>query len=294
VRTTGTAVAPGLAVHLARRGRVLRRRYRKRLEACQEKFSERAVHALRIDTRRLLALLDLLDTLGGRGQVNKLRKTFKRRLDIFDELRDTQVHRRLLKPLKGDHLGARRVLKLLRRDEARLISRLRDSTRSLSCGRLNRRLKKLESVLGQAGGRARPTPEAREGAARALREAFDRVRLLRKRVRSNNTATIHRMRVAFKQFRYRCELLLPVCPWLPAERLEEMRDFQMAAGEIQDLEILLARLARLAREMRIEPAATQTLRSELSRRRRQAIASFLARVDDLDRFRPDPPAAGGS
>ena len=47
---------PKLAIHLAESVRSARRRYRKRLARCQEKFSEKAVHDLRIDTRRILSL----------------------------------------------------------------------------------------------------------------------------------------------------------------------------------------------------------------------------------------------
>jgi len=46
---------PQLAGHLAESVRSARRRYRKRLARCQEKFSEKAVHGLRIETRRILA-----------------------------------------------------------------------------------------------------------------------------------------------------------------------------------------------------------------------------------------------
>jgi hypothetical protein len=63
-----TRLSTGLALHLAERARALRRRYRKRLERCRKRYSESAVHELRIDTRRLLTLLDLLDALGSAGR----------------------------------------------------------------------------------------------------------------------------------------------------------------------------------------------------------------------------------
>ena len=49
-----------LARHLAELLHRVGRRYRKRLARCQKHFSEEAVHELRVETRRALALLDLL------------------------------------------------------------------------------------------------------------------------------------------------------------------------------------------------------------------------------------------
>ena len=102
-----------LARHLAESVRAARRRYRKRLARCQDKFSENAVHELRIETRRILALLDLLEALRCAAPLKKLRKTFKRRLDAFDDLRDTHVQQVLLKPLWKDFPEARPLKKHL-------------------------------------------------------------------------------------------------------------------------------------------------------------------------------------
>src|SRR6185436_17907080 len=91
-----------LAAHLAGSIRTMRRRYRKRLACCQEAFSETSVHDLRIETRRVLAMLDLMRALHFQDSLKKTRRIFKKRLDTFDELRDTQVQLLLLKPLRRD------------------------------------------------------------------------------------------------------------------------------------------------------------------------------------------------
>jgi len=70
-----------LATSLADRVKAERRRYRKRLERGQQEFSEKAVHDLRVETRRLLALLDVLLALQFPGPIKKIRKVFKKRFD---------------------------------------------------------------------------------------------------------------------------------------------------------------------------------------------------------------------
>src|SRR5688572_6032971 len=113
-----------LAKHLTGGVKKLRRRYRRRLARCQERFSEASVHDLRIETRRMLAMLDLLRALHFQDSLRKTRKTFKQRLDAFDELRDTQVQLLLLKPLWRDFPEAREFDLVLRRREKRLIGEL--------------------------------------------------------------------------------------------------------------------------------------------------------------------------
>ena len=98
-----------LAASLAGRVKAERRRYGKRLERGRRKFSEKAVHDLRVETRRLLALLDVLIALHFPGPLKKIRKVFKKRLDAFDELRDTHVQLLLLKPLCQEFPEAREL-----------------------------------------------------------------------------------------------------------------------------------------------------------------------------------------
>src|SRR5512140_19013 len=67
------------------------KRYRKALTECKKEFSESAVHDSRIETRRMLAMLELLGPWLGPGRLGKARAALKRHLDTFDNLRDTHV-----------------------------------------------------------------------------------------------------------------------------------------------------------------------------------------------------------
>ncbi len=58
---------------------------------CKAEFSEEAVHDLRVATRRLLAIVDLLRIIAPAPNLQKLRGLLKVQLDSLDELRDTQV-----------------------------------------------------------------------------------------------------------------------------------------------------------------------------------------------------------
>lgn len=277
-----------LARHLAGSVHQARRRYRKRLARCQRRFSENAVHELRIETRRILALLDLLEGLHFPEPFKKLRKTFKKRLDAFDDLRDTHVQLELLKPLWSDFPEACDLKKCLRKCEKQLVPKISSKVRSTKNGRLNRQLKQLEKALRQCGQAS--APARTNGLAQTfMGNAFRRVLALRRQIRRNQPGTIHRMRVAFKRFRYTAELLQPFVPQFTPEFLARMKDFQGAAGNIQDLAVLLARLENYVRTGELPLRDIRNLRAELLRQERHAIDSFMFRISELAKFEPEPP-----
>lgn len=279
---------PKLAAHLAERVRVARHCYRHRLAKCQKKFSQKAVHALRTETRRALALLDLIEALHFDDSLKKLRKIFKKRLDFFDDLRDTHVQLVLLKPWWPRFPEAAQLKKHLCKCEKRLVSKLSRKIQTTKCGKLNRRLKEIQNSLRQC---AVEPPTGRGGilAHQLLGGAFRRVFALRRRIKRNNPATIHHMRVAFKKFRYSAELLQPFLPQFTVERLERMKDFQSAAGDIQDVAVLLKRLAKDVKKGELDSACIKNLHRELLRHEHQAIDSFMERIDELMDFEPIDP-----
>ncbi len=263
----------------------LRRRYRKRLNRCQRRFSDAAVHDLRIETRRLLALLDLLRSLQFERAVRKPRKVLKRRLDAFDGLRDTHVCLALLKPLRREFPEARPLDALWRRRERELVAQLGREIKTTKPARLQKRLKDVEKTARARGDSERWSSHA-QLAQTALREAYARVLALRRRIRRNAPATVHRTRVAFKRFRYLTELLEPLLPGLTQEHREQMRGFQSRMGDIQDLQVLLAAVTAAVKEAGFPPADGRRLRAALLRRRREMIDHFLTSLDGLSNFNP--------
>ena len=279
---------PKLAAHLAERVRVARHSYRRRLAKCQKKFSQKAVHALRTETRRNLALLDLIEALHFDDSLKKLRKTFKKRLDSFDDLRDTHVQLVLLEPLWPKFPEAGDLKKYLCKCEKRLVSKLSRQIRTVGCGKLNRHLKEIEKSLCQCAEKP-PSGRGEILAQDLLAGAFRRVVALRRRIKRNNPATIHHMRVAFKKFRYSAELLQPILPQFTEERLDRMKDFQSAAGNIQDVAVLLRRLAKDIKKGELDSACVKNLRAELLRQEHRAINSLMERISELMDFEPEHP-----
>lgn len=275
----------GIARHLAGSIEATRLRYAARLARCRKKVEMRTVHALRVETRRMLALLDLLDALKSPGPLKKLRKTFKKRLDALDEVRDVQVQTRLLQPLWADFPEAGAFKTFLRRREKKLAAKIARKLKRLKSRGLNERLDQLTRILRRRG-HPKQTTGDQDVATRALQEVFNEIAARRSQVRPDDPATIHRLRVGFKRFRYLSELLHPFVPGVSAAQLEGMKAYQAAAGDIQDFEVLLARLDAAVREDSVVVASVKRLRSALLKRRRRATHFFLARMDALFDFDP--------
>ena len=228
-------------------------------------------------------MLDFLEAARLAGSPGKTRKRLKRRLDAFDELRDTQVQLQLLEPLWSEFPEAKLFKQMLRRHEQRLVRQSRKNVEHTKLGGLSPRLKELEKQIRTTAA-AKPQADGRKVAVMTLQNSFDRVVSQRRRIRRKDAGAIHRLRIGFKRFRYTSELLRPFLPRLTNDKLCRMRKFQAAAGDIQDLEILLNRLDEFRREEKLPAAALRGLRNELARRKHRAVNLFMQRLGDLPEF----------
>ncbi|MBC8096453.1 MAG: CHAD domain-containing protein [Akkermansiaceae bacterium] len=270
-----------LAVHLAQSVRDSRRRYRRRLARCQKKSSGKAVHDLRVETRRLLAVLGILGAFGYPEPLDKLCQRFKKRLKWFGELRDAQVQLQLLQPLWPKFPEAHSLNTFLQRREARLAAGLKTRVKSAKSAGLNRRLKEVEKHLAAVG---KPSGSVIAVASSALQLEFAELQKLRSTVQPADMETIHQFRIGLKRFRYLCELLQPVLPRITEARLDRLKEFQAAAGTVQDLEVLLFRLAQAVKQRKLNPVAIRNLRVELLARKKRAVDSVLTRLDEISKF----------
>jgi CHAD domain-containing protein len=279
-----TAASSELAAHLAQSLKASRRCIRRELGRVQRKASEKAVHDLRVELRKLAALLALIETVACKDTVQKAIHTLKKRLDDSSDLRDVQVQLDLLKPLWANFPEAGNLKKVLVRREEKLVSKLEHKVASAKFSGLKRRLKAIEKELKTARKRTEAGPNT-ELADEMARQSFETVKQLRGSITGESTDSIHRLRVAFKRFRYTCELLQPFLPSLTEKHVDRMKLYQSRAGAIQDADVLLTCLAKVVKHRKLSPANLRRLRSELIDRRRRAIEIFLSRIDDLFEFR---------
>lgn len=259
------------------------KRYRKELKHSQKKLSEKAIHGSRVETRRLMATLELLSGFLPQSRVNKISEALKEHLDSFDELRDCHVQLRLVGKLKGKFEAAREFCDFVASREERFARRTSKKLRKLKTGRLGKLMRQCSDQVKDQWRNCK-RQKANDRLFRAMDRAFQRARQLRDQIDRRDTKTIHCTRVAFKRFRYMIEAMAENLPFADDHRLEAMHDYQDRMGHIQDAQVLLIAVDKFLCKHEIDPGAASRFRKELLRQREALVRRYLARAAELNQF----------
>src|SRR5271157_413195 len=245
---------------------------------CLHEFSKEAVHDLRVATRRLLNILEILETLFLANKGRKLRRELKRQLDGLDKLRDTQVQIAYVVDEMAGVKGISAFLKYLHRREATLLAEVVHLIRTTSMAGQQRRLARIrlsaEARLQVKGVRARLIA--------AVDSSFANVLHRQSKIDPKDTETIHRTRIVFKSFRYAVEMIHPLLVHYPVDLLKAMNDYQGSMGDIQDMEVLQEILETFGKKHPDKDISSSV--AFVNKRHRLLVTTFLSRKDELQGF----------
>lgn len=208
------------------------RKYRSELKRCREEFSNEAIHDLRVTTRRLVAMIRLLRSIGPRPRLQKAILILKEQLDEFDDLRDTQVILAEISETIQELPELQEFQKRQRRLEDKLLHDLRKRVKKFNIKELSKRIRKLHDSI-QTESDDSLESEILQAVDDAYSIALQRLAV----VDLVRPATIHRLRLAFKTFRYMVEIMHPLLAKFPETNLKHMQDYQSLMGEVQDAEV---------------------------------------------------------
>jgi len=256
--------------------------YRMELKRCRAEFSNEVVHDLRVATRRMLALIQLLNSISPRPRLQKLTRAFKDQLDEFDDLRDTQVMLAEISETIQELPQLQSFQKHLKVTEEKMLRTLRKKIKKLETTEVTKRIRKThESIEVEMDG---------DLESQIIQVVDDTYMITRQRhgwVDIARTATIHRVRIAFKSFRYMVEIVHPLLNDFPIENLKRMNDYQSLMGEIQDAEVFAQTLADFSEHASFSDL--EPVRRYYERRHAEAISTYVEAKNQLDNFwRPAP------
>ncbi len=258
--------------------------YTRELGRCRARFSERAVHDLRVALRRLISALDMACAVAAGAPVRRVRREFRRLLGSCSALRDVQVQLLLVKDLHSRHPQVAVIRTMLLVRERRLVARLRKEIARVRTGEQADSMQMLREAIEKALGDSSRARLRRAAVAAAATAAFAEA-VRRRTMIDRRPASIHALRVAFKKFRYKAETLQPLLPWIDRERLRAMHAYQTRMGEIQDLEVFLGVVREQAMPLRRRGTpAFRPVVLELLARRRELVRVFHSRADELYEF----------
>jgi CHAD domain-containing protein len=209
-------------------------------------------------------------------------RAFKDQLDEFDDLRDTQV-------ILGELSAILQELPQLEEFEQHLHSHEEEMLEDLQ-----KKLKQRDT--SEIAGWIHKTQESLEEQADsnlealildAVDDAFLNVRQRLGWVDLDRSATIHRVRVAFKAFRYMVEIVHPLLRDFPPTILKQMNEYQTLMGNIQDTEVFAGRLFDFMTGGSFPDQ--EAIQHYYEKRRSEAISAFMKAREQLRTFwRPVP------
>jgi CHAD domain-containing protein len=260
------------------------RSYQRAFKRCRKKLSRATVHQLRVETRRLLALVDLFDPLLTGNAADRLSRCVKQSFKTSGRLRDTQVMLSDVEEQLGRFPAAKRFKKELLRRENRLSRQLERKLRRTRLKPLKHQMDALRKELRAA---VKPPDERRRVWVRLLASvdrAFANVVARRRSIAQAEPRAVHRTRIAFKKFRYLVEQLRPLMPRLAGGSPGKLRCHQKLMGDIQDCETLLSELDKFMRKKKAETRSLRKFRAAVKRDHALLMARYLRRADDLFAF----------
>jgi len=273
-----------LALRLDRTFKSAWRSYRRAFKRCQKKLSRATVHQMRVETRRLLALMDLFKPLVASKAADELSRRAIQPFKTSGCLRDAQVMLCDVERRLGRFPDAKYFKTELLRRKKRLGRQLERKLRRTRLKPLKNRMDALREELRVA---VKPVEGCHRAWVRLLNgmdQAFANVVARRGSITPTKPHTVHRTRVAFKKFRYMVEQLRPLLSRLPGSLPGRLRGHQKLMGDIQDCETLLAALDKFMREEKSEARRLRKFRAAVKREHAMLMTRYLRRADELFSF----------
>jgi len=225
-------------------GRTRAARFREWLKRTSaDPASDEAVHDLRVAIRRVLAWIAVRNVLlGPDRRLREARSSLKTLMIPLGKLRDAHVKRDWIRKVvpEGDEPSYQysvQVASDVLRWEAKVRKRLgAQSTRRLRIS--------FPRGSGGLGGRLEAAILAPDLLGRLEREVSKH---LTAALDPAHPEALHRMRLAFKKYRYAAEVFLPLFPKATEETVKRLHDFQTLLGTIHDCDVILAEAASFRR-----------------------------------------------
>jgi CHAD domain-containing protein len=259
---------PPAHTFLARQMKDLAAKLTATLPRVRSRADDEAIHDMRVALRRLRVVLKLSRRVFGRYHVDAIRDAFTRVHRASGALRDEEVLRETLRDLElGDPQLDAWIARRGKNEE-----RLRAIIESrLRAGHLRRPLRTLDALLALpvVPGQRRPLVVF---AKKAVERAQHGVEEMRAAATPDDVLALHALRIAHKRLRYTTEIFAPALPLDVAALAKPAAHFQKRLGEVHDLDVARAVIART--RTLSQPVKTAVL-AAITRKRAARIQLYL-------------------
>ena len=251
-------------------GRTRAVRFREELKrASADPTSDEAVHDLRVAIRRALAWITVRTALlGPDRRLREARSSLKALMTPLGKLRDAHVKADWIRNVvpEGDEPSYRYAVQVSS-DVLRWESRVRKRLGARSTLRLRVPLPKGTGGLGERLEAAILAPDILGRLEREVSKHREAA------LDPAHPEALHRMRLAFKKYRYAAEVLLPLFPKATEETARRLHAFQTLLGTIHDFDVILAEACAFRRDI-LGVAEESTIETAFRRLREEKFPEF--------------------
>lgn len=259
------------------------------LERLQGDDVKEAVHNVRVASRRLGSILGLAAELIGSKPVRSVRTELSEIRRALGEVRDLQIQREFLEEVEESLPEVQGRLEELRAREPKAIKKAVRQLEKAKPRKMARRLEGLDALIAALVESSDGWEGCLEMLNRATAERFVQVLHQRDQTDRNDPVSTHILRVAFKKFRYRAEVVGQF-----QERSEDHRDamraVQKALGGLQDVEVITRGLEHYWIQHPPEREGQLAVLSHLWKRRKSLLKDYDEAIEPLAGMWELPPS----
>ncbi|MGA2296435.1 MAG: CHAD domain-containing protein [FCB group bacterium] len=256
------------------------KQYDNNLKQSIENFTEESVHDIRVIIRRYIALIDLLRELFQNKYLEDARMIFRKQIKIFNPLRDTQVQLIKVSELLNSYPCISDYHSYLVNNEGIMKNNIMESLKDFERDELEGLIFFIKLHIKQNFQKHNISMNLLFSKAH---NAFQYMMYLYKVADTQGLETIHKVRLAFKKFRYMMEILQPLAP--KKVNLKGMKTFQTILGNIQDNRVILINLHFFMEQQNYSNKdECMVVENELLKQRNELIDQFLSQYDLLESF----------
>jgi CHAD domain-containing protein len=257
------------------------RAYRRMFKRCREAPSSESIHQLRVLTRRLQALLDLVGATLAGVPTERFTALLKPSFKAAGRIRDVQLMRSQVSADSARYPGTKGFARELDRRKRRCRRKFARELRNTPLAELKAMVCDVRERLRKAEANPRWGRRVETSIRKSVDGAFASTVSALRAMDPADPESIHRVRITFKNFRYRCEAITSLNA-LPAEGGEDrLRAQQKRMGEIQDSRTMLVALDKFMRREPEEADRLRGFRDAVQRRHDRHVKAYLRRADEL-------------
>ena len=212
--------------------------YVNNINLCNEQFSEKAVHDFRVSIRRFLACISFVSNTLGQDAVANLKNRLKTQIKAFNPLRDLQVQLIAVQRLVYSYPVLYRLYHMLLEEEEHMLYQMTKILDGFDLLSIDRDMLTIKAQVSKYFVTENILTNHLTG---IVYQKLLAVKIAFSNANKNDLKSIHKIRLAFKKFRYMMEISQPITG-ITDEELLELKGFQSILGSIQDNNIFVNKL----------------------------------------------------